>query len=608
LKGYPVIRSKLRFVIIGFFLFVMIQQVLAGTPIDVGWIDHSFAAAGVVNPSAEKPQSKLWFQDGLWWGALYEPSASAFTIHRFDWATDTWINTSTVIDAREDAYIDTLWDGSRLYTISHGISSGTAADSAEVRRYSYNSLTQTYSLDAGFPVTVSTGGMEAAVIAKDSTNTLWITFTQNGDIYVSHSNGADNIWVAPYILPFVSEADAQVDDISSIIRFGGNKIGVMWSNQNTEAFYFAVHVDGTADTLWTLEIALQGPYIADDHINLKTDSAGRIYAAVKTSVGDNPAALPTESLVRLLVRQPSAAWAWYNVGRVSESHTRPLVLIDEATASIFVFATLPTGSSTQGEIRYKESRMSSIAFVEGAGTQFIYNSAHEFINNVSSTKQNITCASGVLVIADDNGNNFYHHNKGPCGLGVVLPPTPTKTPSAVSATGVPALAVFDPAISKIGFLLPGQVGVTGEVLEWIVTVTNTSNVAGQNVTITDVIDSRLQIDSVDAPNAQVTINGQTVSVTYASLNPGETVMFSIFTTVLDGLEVENTACVNALNQAAEECAIGRAISQLPSTGISPWSHLRILFFIMTALLFLVSSYLFIRKQMTHHKKRDQWIS
>lgn len=131
-------------------------------------------------------------------------------------------------------------------------------------------------------------------------------------------------------------------------------------------------------------------------------------------------------------------------------------------------------------------------------------------------------------------------------------------------------SVFDPAISKIGFLLPGQVGVTGEQLEWIVTVSNTGNVVGTNVIVSDTLVDALQIDSVDAPNGNITISGQTVTVIYPTLNIGETVQFSIFTTVLDGVAVENTACVNADNQGAEECATGTAVGELPQTGEVPF--------------------------------------
>lgn len=160
-------------------------------------------------------------------------------------------------------------------------------------------------------------------------------------------------------------------------------------------------------------------------------------------------------------------------------------------------------------------------------------------------------------------------------LTIGTAPIPT---SPVSQTGgstentdsaEPQIGVFDPAISKLGLLLPGQTGVQGERLEWVVTVSNVGTAAGNDVTITDTLNTSLRIDSVDAPNALVTISRQTVTVTYATLNVGQTVQFSIFTTALDGLLMNNTACVTASNQGAEECVTASAMAQLPNTGETP---------------------------------------
>src|SRR3954470_20649491 len=35
---------------------------------DVGHRDQPFAATSVTKPSGQKPQSKLWYVDGRWWG------------------------------------------------------------------------------------------------------------------------------------------------------------------------------------------------------------------------------------------------------------------------------------------------------------------------------------------------------------------------------------------------------------------------------------------------------------------------------------------------------------------------------------------------------------
>ena len=135
-----------------------------------------------------------------------------------------------------------------------------------------------------------------------------------------------------------------------------------------------------------------------------------------------------------------------------------------------------------------------------------------------------------------------------------------------------AFVINDPAISKLGFLLPDNTGVTGEVLEWIVTVTNQNDIPITNVNIIDTLIPDLRIDRVDATGAQVNINGQTVSVTYPALNPRQTVQFSIFTTVLEGEEVSNTACVTINETGNVTCTTGLAITQLPDTGDSPFSR------------------------------------
>lgn len=140
-------------------------------------------------------------------------------------------------------------------------------------------------------------------------------------------------------------------------------------------------------------------------------------------------------------------------------------------------------------------------------------------------------------------------------------------PDSVAEVGnEPSISIFDPALSKIGLLIPGQTGVTGEQIEWVTTVRNTGGGTGNNITIVDNVDSRLQINNVNAPGASVSINGQTVEVTYGTINSGESVQFSIFTTVLRGESVNNTICI----AGTDTCATGSAVGELPSTGETPW--------------------------------------
>jgi hypothetical protein len=139
----------------------------------------------------------------------------------------------------------------------------------------------------------------------------------------------------------------------------------------------------------------------------------------------------------------------------------------------------------------------------------------------------------------------------------------------------PQIDVFDPALSKIGLLLPGQLGLEGERLEWVTTVTNQGTGAGINVIVTDNLRPELRIDRVEAPNATVTINGQLVTITYPRIEAGQRFDFSIFTTVLNSdVEIDNTVCLRADN-IGERCVTSAGIvGTLPATGETPlWAQL-----------------------------------
>jgi|GEM_PF-4139685 len=161
----------------------------------------------------------------------------------------------------------------------------------------------------------------------------------------------------------------------------------------------------------------------------------------------------------------------------------------------------------------------------------------------------------------------------------------------------PEIGIFDPAISKLGILLPGQVGLKGEKLEWIVTVRNPSTVTGTNVDVVDTLIPALRIDNVviNSGIATSSVNGQTVTVNIPSLPPGGVVQFSIFTTVLESdAVVENTACVTGSNGPV--CVSATAVSILPLTGETPlWRTLLIHVAIAVGLVFIITSAVMFRR-------------
>ncbi|MGH3027749.1 MAG: hypothetical protein ACRDMW_04255, partial [Gaiellaceae bacterium] len=140
---------------------------------DEGYRDFSFGTAAPA-PTAKDPQSKLWFNDGIWWASLYHTASGSYHIYRLNWATQTWTDTATSIDERDSARSDVLWDGTHLYVVTAGTNESTSSHGARVLRFSYSSASKAYTLDTGFPITIGSGGTQAATIAKDTTGNLWV--------------------------------------------------------------------------------------------------------------------------------------------------------------------------------------------------------------------------------------------------------------------------------------------------------------------------------------------------------------------------------------------------------------------------------------------------
>src|SRR4030065_242289 len=76
-----------------------------------GYLDFSYGTAIPVDVTGEKPESKLWWNDGIWWGILYNNTAGEYHIYRLDWGNQVWEDTGVIVDELEQARADVLWEG-----------------------------------------------------------------------------------------------------------------------------------------------------------------------------------------------------------------------------------------------------------------------------------------------------------------------------------------------------------------------------------------------------------------------------------------------------------------------------------------------------------------
>ena len=192
----------------------------------------------------------------------------------------------------------------------------------------------------------------------------------------------------------------------------------MYSSEATGAMktYFAVRTDGTADGAWAIEEVPTG-YDSDDHINLKADAAGRVYAVVKTSNTSGSA-----PLVILMVRGTDGTWTSHVVGTYSNSHTRPIVELDEGAGRIDVFA---THGQSGGTIVRKSARIGAPDFAAGTGEIVMQDDDAPKLNDATSTKQNVSAASGLVVLANNNTTSRYWHAEIAGDGSIPAPAAPT---------------------------------------------------------------------------------------------------------------------------------------------------------------------------------------
>ncbi|AKD05774.1 T9SS type A sorting domain-containing protein [Pontibacter korlensis] len=226
-------------------------------------------------------------------------------------------------------------------------------------------------------------GAETATIDIDSKGRMWLASDATSSVEVRWSDSPYTTWSDPITLA----TEVTEDDIAAVVAMPG-KVGVMWSNLNKQRFGFRTHTDGADPTAWSedevpaSQSALNvGLGMADDHLNLAIADDGTLYCAVKTEY--NKEGYPR---IALLVRRPSGTWD--DLYEVSQSGTRPIVILNEEIGKLKVIYT--NSQEHGGNIVYKESAAPSIAF--GPVRTLIDGS----YNNVTSSKANYKSDAVVL--------------------------------------------------------------------------------------------------------------------------------------------------------------------------------------------------------------------
>jgi RTX calcium-binding nonapeptide repeat (4 copies) len=386
---------------------------------DVGIKGRAYTAGTSGPPTTSKPESKLWFNDGFWWAVMVTPTNNDYHIFRLNLRKQTWVDTGVAVDTRASTRQDVLSTGSKLFVashkfvpVSHEDPTPGPTDDMRLSRFSYNAGADTYSLDG--VASIDPQKSETLVIDQDSTGAIWATWVQESggshQVYVKKSDGncvSDPAFVANCSFTagaFTLDPNVAPDDISSIVRFGGNKVGVMWSDQTTGELRFSVHNDADAFGTWQPSEVVTGspaaPKFADDHINLKADSAGRVYAVTKTKFAG-----PSKPGTVLQRRSATGNWTSFTVSAGSLDRTRPIVILDPSHNRILVFEGTTQGSA----VFLKTSHLNHISFPASQAGKRVIADTGSTVSNPTSTKQNVSNATRLIVLATNPTTKHYWH-------------------------------------------------------------------------------------------------------------------------------------------------------------------------------------------------------
>ncbi len=329
--------------------------------------------------TGEKPQSKAWIHDSIWWVIL--PNQTGTKLWKLEnniWINKLHISNSTFIKADVKAI------GNLAHLLLY---MGTES---ELVTLEYDMANKVYKPWTKQPkptkIQLENHG-ETATLDLDGNSRMWLASDDENEIHVRWSDTPYLEWSETISLA----KDISSDDICVITSFPNGNIGVLWSNQNAKRFGFRLHKKGANPELWSEdEIPASSSAIplkagmADDHLNLAVASDGTLYASVKTSYDSIP-----YPLIALLVRQISGEWD--ELYYVDDRGTRPIVLLNEKEDKLMVFYT----SHTDSAIVCKTSETSKISF----GPRQTILIGESKINNVSSTKQNIN--TELIILASE---------------------------------------------------------------------------------------------------------------------------------------------------------------------------------------------------------------
>jgi len=359
---------------------------------------------GVRYATKDKPQSKLWYAHGHWWAWLPTEEGSGV----WQRGARRWKRVRALrgglraLPGQADVWADE--SGARAVLLGQEQMAVVGLRFAPGRR--------TCVIDGAptvWPVEEPGEGgkrTETATIARDGTGRWWVAYDEGRHMWVRASlDPSATHWTEPIRVG----GPASRDDICSIAAMPG-AVGVIWSDQETQALYFRRHLDVDPPERWQeTETVARGGRTADDHINVAVGPDGSVYVATKNSVDTDD-----EPQLCLRVRRPDGRWENHPYAERTSLRepSRPVVVLGGSPARLFLCHSLYTRARDRGTADSR--RPNYIALIEcdcvaldlGKPSRELI-VAERNVNDVTSCKSALPSGAPWIALASDGAGNVY---------------------------------------------------------------------------------------------------------------------------------------------------------------------------------------------------------
>jgi hypothetical protein len=339
-------------------------------------------------------RSQMWVIDGAWWGAFSNARSGIYFYQR--------VGNNFARRARIDDNFagkpDTLWNGSNLFILIY-VPNASGSPLARLYKYSYAPATQTYALLNGFPVDLPLPSLVTDIaFDQDSTGKLWATYTDpsDGTVHVIWSTSKDHTsWDTTGTI-LASNLATDTEEAATIVRFGKDKIGVVWDNQVEGEIGFRFHHDGDKEDDWsaqeTIDCCEGVPGVADNHLSLRAAPDGRLFLIAKDSI-DN-------GRLHLYIRSVKGVWGQKTIldPDPNAATTRPALVLDLENDDAYV---IYRDSNKNGFVFFVKTPMDGPKFTKPC--VFV----NATVNNATSTKQALDETTTELIAAASGGDRIF---------------------------------------------------------------------------------------------------------------------------------------------------------------------------------------------------------